>query len=103
MNVKQSGRLAIFCFFCLVFPPSLLHLASAQQEIGSEERGQEASASQTQATMASLFGRGARVPEIPRISGTIALPAFSNSGMTIDDGTLRTVQRGERSSGRGER
>jgi len=102
MDGKQSRKLASFCFFFLVFFLTLFPFAVAQQEVGSEEHRQEASAPQTQATMASLFGRGARMPGIPRISGTIALPGFNNSEMTIDDRTLHAVQRGERSSGRGE-
>ena len=73
-------------------------LAFAQQKAGPEERGQEASATQAQATMASLFGRGAKMPGIPRINGTIALPSFDSSGMKVDEGALRAAQHEDRSS-----
>lgn len=54
---------------------------------------EEASPSQAQATMASLFGRGAKMPGIPRIDGTIALPSFDSSGMKIDEDTVSETQR----------
>ena len=98
MNGRPSSKLTNFCFFYLVFSFSVSPLVAAQQKIGPEEHGQEASVSQSQATMASLFGRGAKMPGIPRISGTIALPAFDNSKMTIDEGALRAAQRGEQNS-----
>jgi hypothetical protein len=99
---RLKSSLPPFLVFAAFFF-SALSLASAQQNAGSEDPGKEASASQAQATMASLFGRGAKMTEIPRIKGTIALPAFDSSGITIDDGMLRTVQSGKRSSGNGER
>jgi hypothetical protein len=89
---------AFFFVMILAFSP----LVFAQQKVESEGRGQEASASQAQATMASLFGRGAKMPGIPRINGTIALPAFDNSRMTIDERSLNVAQRGEHSSGNGD-
>ena len=93
MSGRPSKSLAGFSFFCLVFFLSVFPLASAQQKAGSEERGQENSASQAQATLASLFGRGAKMTAIPHISGTIALPAFDNSGMKIDEKELSAAQR----------
>jgi len=98
MNDSPSQKLKIFYLFYLVLSFSLFPAAFSQQKAGSEECGQEASASQAQATMASLFGRGAKMPGIPRINGTIALPTFDSSGMTIDEGFLSEVQRGRRSS-----
>ncbi|OGX14032.1 MAG: hypothetical protein A2351_03960 [Omnitrophica bacterium RIFOXYB12_FULL_50_7] len=103
MSGKQATNLAGFCFLALVFSLFLLPYAVAQQKARPKDRGQEAAASQAQATMASLFGRGAKMPSIPRASGTIALPAFDNSGMTIEENALRQAQRGERSSGNGKR
>jgi hypothetical protein len=92
-----SGRplknLAGFYFFCLVFFLFFSPLAFPQQKAGAEEHGQEDSASQAQATMASLFGRGAKMTAIPRINGTIALPVFDKSGMTVDERGLRAAQR----------
>jgi hypothetical protein len=41
------------------------------------------------------------MPGIPRISGTIALPSFDSSGMTIDEGMLRAAERGEPPKGNG--
>ena len=84
----------LFAAFLLFVSP----LASAQQKTLSRDRGQEASASQAQATMASLFGRGAKMPSIPHANGTLALPAFDNSGITIDEGALREAQRGGQNS-----
>ena len=104
MNGKQSRKLTSFYLFCLVFFLSISPLALAQQKTAPEDRGQEVSASQAQATMASLFGRGAKMPGIPRISGTIALPACDGSERTIDEGALRAAaQREDRPSGNGER
>jgi hypothetical protein len=80
------------CLFPVVFILLVVPVAFAQQEVASEEAGQEASASQAQATMASLFGRGAKMPGIPRINGTIALPAFDNADMKIDEGSLNAAQ-----------
>ncbi|MEI7752096.1 MAG: hypothetical protein WCJ71_08410 [Candidatus Omnitrophota bacterium] len=101
MNGKRSRRLISFFFFCIMGSLFFSLLAFAQQKAGPEERGQEASATQAQATMASLFGRGASMPGIPRINGTIALPSFDSSGMTIDEGALRAAERGDPSEGNG--
>ncbi|MBI4711146.1 MAG: hypothetical protein HY767_01590 [Candidatus Omnitrophica bacterium] len=65
----------------------------AQREAGVEEPEEGTPAAQAQATMASLFGRGAKMPSIPRAGGTIALPAFDDSSMTIDEGSLRAAER----------
>lgn len=65
---------------------------SAGQPTEWDADGQEASASEAQATMASLFGRGGKMPGIPRISGTIALPSFDSSGMMIDEGALNLAE-----------
>jgi len=80
-------------FFFLVLP-----FVFARQPAASAEPGEETSASEAQVTMASLFGRGGKMPGIPRIDGTIALPAFDNSEMKIDEGSLNEAQRGERNS-----
>lgn len=88
---SKSSPSLLLLFTILFF--SVLPSVSAQQETGSEKRGQEASASQAQATMASLFGRGAKMPVIPRMGGTIALPSFDNAKMTIDEGALRAAER----------
>ncbi len=92
MNGRRLKKLAGFYSFSLIFFLAFSPFTSAQQKAGIEDRGQEASASQAQATMASLFGRGAKMTEIPRINGTIALPVFDNSRMTIDDRALRAAQ-----------
>jgi len=87
-----------------VFSLSQLPLAFAQQKVRSEDPGNEASAAQAQATMASLFSRGAKMPSIPHASGTIALPSFDSSGMTIDEGALLAAERnGQRSDKRDRR
>jgi hypothetical protein len=93
MNDKRSKELAGLCVFCLVHFLSFLPNAFAQQKSGPDDPGQEASASQAQATLASLFGRGAKMPGIPRINGTIALPSFDSSGMKIDEGSLSAAER----------
>ena len=81
------------CLSPVVFVLLVIPAVFAQQEAVSGEPGQEPSAPQAQATMASLFGRGAKMPGIPRIDGTIALPAFDNSDMKIDEGSLGEAQR----------
>ncbi len=93
MSDRPLKNLAGFYFFCLSFFLSFSPLAFAQQKTGSEEHGQETSALQAQTTMASLFGRGAKMTAIPSIRGTIALPAFDNSGMKIDEKGLSAAQR----------
>jgi hypothetical protein len=98
MSSRPFQNPAVFYFFCLSFFLSFSPLAFAQQKAGSEEHGQEASASQAQATMASLFGRGAKMTAIPSISGTIALPAFDNSGMKIDEKELSAAQQQKQKS-----
>jgi len=95
MSGKQSKNLASVYFFYLGFFLFLSSHAFAQQKTGSEGHGEEASAAQAQATMASLFGRGARMTAIPRINGTIALPVFDSSRMTIDDRGLRAAEQQE--------
>lgn len=92
MSGRLFKNLAGFYFFCFIFVFPHSPFAFAQQKTGSEEHEKEASASQAQATLASLFGRGAKMTAIPRISGTIALPAFDGSGMTINEGTLRAAE-----------
>ena len=98
MSGKRSRNPASFYFLCLAFFLPFFPLAFAQQKSEPEEYGQEASAAQAQATMASLFGRGAKMPGIPHLSGTIALPAFDSSKMTIDEGSLNAAQHEDRSS-----
>lgn len=89
--------------FLTLFILSVIPALSARQDNPFGEPGEETSPAQTQATMASLFGRGAKMPGIPRMGGTIALPSFDSSGMKIDETTLDAAERGERSSGNGER
>ena len=84
---RSKSRLSPFFLFAFFFL-GVLPLALAQE--GREP--DEASPSQAEATMASLFGRGAKMPGIPRIDGTIALPSFDSSGMTIDETTLVAAQ-----------
>ena len=78
-------------FLLVVFLLSVSPRAFAQRKAPPDDRGQEVSASQ--ATMASLFGRGAKMPSIPHTNGTIALPSFDSSGMMIDEGALRAAER----------
>lgn len=98
MNVKTSRTPKNNFCFCLAVLLSFSPLAFAQQKIDPQEPEQEASTAQAQATMASLFGRGAKMPGIPRMSGTIALPSFDSSGMTIDEDALSAAQRGEQNA-----
>lgn len=77
----------LFLLFTVFF--LFLPIALARQ---NEER-EEASLSQSQATMSSLFGRGAKMPGIPVPRGTMALPAFDRSGLQIDEGALRAAER----------
>jgi hypothetical protein len=100
LNLGLACSLCFGILFFLFLPAPLI---SAQQRTAADDPGQEASLSQAQATMASLFGRGAKMPGIPRIEGTIALPSFDSSGMKIDEATLDQAQRGERASGNGQR
>lgn len=88
------GNLSAGFFFasCLGIGLLLSPQAAAQQETGYEEDDQGASAAQAQATMASLFGRGATMPGPPRINGTIALPAFDDPNMKIDENVVRKTE-----------
>ena len=80
------------CFFLAIFVLSLIPTAAAQ----SKDPREDASATEAQATMASLFGRGAKMPSIPHASGTLALPSFDSAGMTIDDLALSQAQSGDK-------
>ena len=91
------------CLFLAIFVLSVIPVVSARQDNRTEDAGGNTSPSQAQATMASLFGRGAKMPGIPRIDGTIALPSFDNSGMKIDEDAVSETHRGERFSGNGQR
>jgi hypothetical protein len=72
--------------------------AFAQYPADQSEGVQEASTTQAQETLASLFGRGAKMPSIPHPKGTVALPAFDSSGIMIDEGSLREAGRFENRS-----
>lgn len=53
------------------------------------QSGQQAGVSSAQATMASLFGRGAVMPVPPQMTGgTLALPSFDSSNLEIDKETV---------------
>ena len=88
----RGNRSEIFlCFFC-IFLLSVVPASLARQRGTSEESGQESSPSQAHATMASLFSRGSKMPVLPKISGTLALPAFDSSGLKIDEDALSRAQ-----------
>lgn len=76
-------------FFLALFALLAISEAPAQQSERSQDPGQEASLSQTQATMASLFGRGATMPVAPRVDGVIALPSSNNSGTQTGENKIR--------------
>lgn len=79
--VRILGILAILLF--LMGMPSPVW---AQQEaMIPEENDSETSLAQAQATMASLFGKQATLPDIPGIKGTIALPSFDSSNILMDE------------------
>jgi hypothetical protein len=77
-------------FFCCQL--SVLPVALAEHKSEMEESGEETSPAQAQATLASLFSRGAKMPGIPRMNGTIALPSFDSPGMKIDEESLRKTE-----------
>ena len=57
----------------------------AQQDATvSEVNDEDGSAAQAQETLSSLFGRNTRIPDVPVTNGTLALPSFDSSNMTID-------------------
>ncbi len=78
--------------FLAVFILWLIPGVWAKQSDGAQESGQEVSVSQAQATLASLFGRGAKMPVAPRVNGTIALPSFDNSDMQIDERVVKKTE-----------
>jgi hypothetical protein len=82
--LKRFLAARIFLFLAL-FALMSIPEALAQQNERAQDPGQEASLSQTQATMASLFGRGATMPVAPRVDGIIALPSPDNSGTQTDE------------------
>ncbi len=78
-----------FCFMLLFLsaaPAAFAVVRDADPEPSSQE------ISQAQATMASLFGRGATMPATPRMGGTIALPSFDNSEMEVSKESLEEAQ-----------
>jgi len=78
-------------FWVVIFCLSLIPAAFAARSVEPEQSGQDVS--QAQATMASLFGRGATIPSIPHMGGTLALPSFDSSGMEVSEGSLNEAQR----------
>ncbi len=103
MNARRFNNQTRLLFFCGVVLFFLMPAALAQLGSETEDSNQEASPSGAQATMASLFGRGAKMPAMPRIGGTLALPSFDSSALKIDGTALDEAQRGERATGTGER
>lgn len=88
--MRSFRKLSLFprvFIFCTVFAVAWGGSVLAEQGEGRQRSGQEASVSQAQATLASLFGRGATMPVAPRVDGAIALPSFDSSGMKIDEET----------------
>ncbi len=101
MNGKRSGRSPSIFFFGFVLLVFLVPAAFARPDGAPQDSGQEASPSQTQATMASLFGRGAKMPTLPRVEGSLALPSFDKSGLEIDVAALEAAQKqGHETSGK---
>jgi hypothetical protein len=79
-----------FCFFLLFLsagPSAFTAIRDPDYEPSPQE------ISQAQATMASLFGRGATMPAAPRMGGTIALPSFDSSEMEVSKKSLEEAQR----------
>lgn len=86
---SKPAKLRSFLFLgiltVLVVPPAL-----AQRGVTEEDMAEESSPAQAQATLASLFGRGATMPEPPGMNGSIALPSFDNSKLKIDGNVTGT-------------
>ncbi len=89
--LKVVLRARAFLLLALFVLP-LIPETSAQQGERSQDSGQEASLSQTQATLASLFGRGATMPVAPRVDGVIVLPKVDNNPVarTDENGVRKT-------------
>jgi hypothetical protein len=79
-----------YFFLAILLSFSVTSVVSVAQDAESQPSGQEVA--QAQATMASLFGRGATMPSAPRMSGTIALPPFDSSGIEVDEKSLNEAQ-----------
>ncbi len=92
MGITIKKAIYRVCFPAFLFFLLPLSLALAE-EPALEASEQEASPEETQATLASLFGRGAKMPGIPRIEGTVALPSFDSSGMQLDESVLIAAER----------
>ena len=58
----------------------------------SEENDKDGSVAQAQETLSSLFGRNTKMPGIPVVKGTIALPSFDSSNMKIDKDLVEPPQ-----------
>jgi hypothetical protein len=98
MGITVKKAIYRICFPAFLFFLLSLSLTQAEEPPASEASEQEASPEETQATLASLFGRGAKMPGIPRIEGTVALPSFDNSGMQLDESVLIAAERESASS-----
>ena len=71
----------------LLFAASILSAlpwASAQEPSEPNASDQNDSLAQAQATLASLFAPGSKMPALPSIKGTLAIPPFDNSRLKID-------------------
>ncbi|HNX69095.1 MAG TPA: hypothetical protein PLL75_06650 [Candidatus Omnitrophota bacterium] len=80
---KRGLTLFLFALFflCAVMVPGVL----AEQSPVADGAGQEGDVSQAQAVLASLFGPEAKMPDVPRPQGTIALPSFDSGNLQIDE------------------
>jgi hypothetical protein len=85
-RLKNHRRLFIFCGALWL---SLMPVSLAQMGSEPEDPRREASPSSAQDTMASLFGRGAQMPVMPQMRGSMALPSFDSSELKIDETMVR--------------
>lgn len=78
---------SLWLLFFLVIPQG--QTSPGEDEDFSGEIVREASTLQAQQTLASLFGRGSKMPEFPEVKGAIAIPSFDSSNMAIHEDILK--------------
>ncbi len=88
MNLKRSKKILSVLLFCLPVFFLAAPFIFAEETGDAAQSGDHDSVTQAQATMASLFGRGTTMPDMPRMKGSIAVPSFDSKNILIDEDAI---------------
>ena len=88
--IRQWG-LTPFCVLLLVLSV-LSPMSFAEPEGDMGDNGQEGSVVQAQTTLASLFPAGAKMPELPQMEGTVAVPSFDSKNILSEEKAVKKTE-----------